>query len=199
MFLRVHEEAIHKDGLCDVCRESTPIVEFEHYATTFGKIYMPWIVKSALQKSNGDDILMYDYLRESENELREKVGIYKIGQRWKSETILFKIVKEFLGENVNVIQHARPKFLQGLEYDIYIPSLNLAIEYDGAQHHRAISIFGGEDGFEKTKARDKKKNKISEQNTIHLIRLNPGYSKEDLLSRLGLRLKEMSTTSNKNN
>ena len=145
---------------------------------------MPWIQRDAMRKANGDSILMYDYLRDAEDELRESLGMYKIGQKWINETIVYNIVKDFLGEDYEVIQHARPSYLNGLEYDVYVPHLKLAIEYDGAQHHEAVSIFGGEEGLKKTKARDERKNSLSLENGICLIRLNPDYSKEELFARL---------------
>ena len=110
--------------------------------------------------------------------------MYKIGQRWINETIVYNIVKDFLGEDYEVIQHARPSYLNGLEYDVYVPHLKLAIEYNGVQHHEAVSIFGGEEGLKKTKARDERKNSLSLENGICLIRLNPDYSKEKLFARL---------------
>lgn len=48
-----------------------------------------------------------------------------------------------------------------LEFDIYIPSENLAIEYDGAYYHTG----------EKSVARENKKNSFCEANNIKLIRL----------------------------
>jgi hypothetical protein len=51
------------------------------------------------------------------------------------------------------------------ELDIWIPELKLAIEYDGEQHFRPVSVFGGEEGFERTKARDAMKNVKVAQHT----------------------------------
>jgi very-short-patch-repair endonuclease len=45
------------------------------------------------------------------------------------------------------------------EIDLWIPALKLAIEYDGEQHFRAKSKFGGEEGLKQTKARDRMKNR----------------------------------------
>lgn len=43
------------------------------------------------------------------------------------------------------------------EIDIFVPALKLAIEYDGQQHFKPISVFGGEKSFADTRRRDRKK------------------------------------------
>ncbi|WP_252898792.1 hypothetical protein [Secundilactobacillus odoratitofui] len=42
-------------------------------------------------------------------------------------------------------------------YDIYFPKYKIALEYQGAQHFEAISIFGGEAGLKNAQERDKRK------------------------------------------
>ena len=59
-----------------------------------------------------------------------------------------------------------------MELDMYCESLNLAIEYDGAQHeHYTPHWHRTYDVFEKQKKRDKEKGRICESNGIHLIRI----------------------------
>ena len=58
-----------------------------------------------------------------------------------------------------------------LPFDFFIPSLNCLIEYDGEQHFRPVSRFGGEEGFEKLRQRDELKNQYSKKNGIKLIRI----------------------------
>ena len=48
-------------------------------------------------------------------------------------------------------------FLQLQPLDIFIPSINLGIEYQGEQHYIPIDFFGGEDGLRKRKELDEKK------------------------------------------
>lgn len=57
-----------------------------------------------------------------------------------------------------------------MELDIYIPSLKVAIEYDGFVHFKPV--FGGKEGFEKVKIRDKLKNKYCKDLGIYLIRVS---------------------------
>lgn len=59
-----------------------------------------------------------------------------------------------------------------MSYDVFIPSLHLAFEYQGKQHFEPIDFFGGKDGFEKQKWRDKQKLKLSIENHITLVYIN---------------------------
>ena len=56
-----------------------------------------------------------------------------------------------------------------LPYDIFIPKLNLIIEYDGEQHFRPIEIFGGETYFKRVQFNDQVKNEYATKNNIHLL------------------------------
>ena len=58
-----------------------------------------------------------------------------------------------------------------LPFDFYIPSLNIAIEYDGRQHYEIIDYFDGLDGFIDTKVRDTIKTIYCKENNIKLIRI----------------------------
>lgn len=71
-----------------------------------------------------------------------------------------------------------------LRFDFYIPSRNLCIEFDGIQHFKPVSIFGGLDGFIDTKLRDGIKNTWCHINNIKLIRFNYLQSKEDIYEQI---------------
>lgn len=64
-----------------------------------------------------------------------------------------------------------------LLFDFYIPSLNMAIEFDGEQHFRPVK-FGGindksaDERFAKTKLHDDIKNNYCAQNNIKLLRID---------------------------
>lgn len=58
----------------------------------------------------------------------------------------------------DIIQSYHPDFLKGLELDIYIPSLKIAIEYDGQHYHQ-------------NKKKDVQKILMCKQNGIELIRI----------------------------
>ena len=58
-----------------------------------------------------------------------------------------------------------------LPFDFYIPSLNIAIEYDGRQHFEFIDYFGGFNSFVEGKIRDTIKTIYCKENNIKLIRI----------------------------
>lgn len=66
-----------------------------------------------------------------------------------------------------------------LPFDFYLPELNICIEYDGIQHFKPISRFGGEKSFSITKETDEIKTDYCKKNKIKLIRFN---FKEDVLT-----------------
>ena len=63
-----------------------------------------------------------------ENLARETLGFKKIGETWVSETILFNIVKGLYPYS-KVIKHHRPKWLQGLELDIFLPQGHMTSDF----------------------------------------------------------------------
>lgn len=58
-----------------------------------------------------------------------------------------------------------------LPFDLYIPMLNLCIEYDGRQHFEPIEHWGGIDGLLFTKTNDSIKNQYCNDNNINLLRI----------------------------
>lgn len=58
-----------------------------------------------------------------------------------------------------------------LPFDFFIPSYNLIIEYDGAQHTKVIPYWGGQLGFEMIQKHDKIKNKYCKDKKINLLRI----------------------------
>ena len=89
------------------------------------------------------------------------IGCYKC--RLKNETACREAIENLLKKP---FPKKRPKFLQGLEYDMYNKEIKLAIEYDGIQHTKPLKIFGGEQAFKKLQENDKKKNKLSTYITL---------------------------------
>lgn len=55
--------------------------------------------------------------------------------------------------------------------DFYLPVDKIAIEYDGEQHFRPVNIFGGEEQFILTQARDATKNQYCLNNNIRMVRI----------------------------
>lgn len=73
------------------------------------------------------------------------------------EQALFYYIKQLYPDAINGY---RAKFLKTMELDIYIPSLSIAIEYDGEPWHRKDKLY-----------REQKKYKICVENKVKLIRI----------------------------
>ena len=80
-----------------------------------------------------------------------------------------------------VQREASPTWLNRQRFDVYIPELNLAIEYQGQQHYVAVDLFGGEEGLKRTKQRDKVKLQLSEINGVDIVYFS---YKENLTEKL---------------
>ena len=118
--------------------------------------------------------------RNSENDLRERKTLPRVGEGWIEETNLYQLVKARF-PNRRVIHHGRPEFLGRQHLDIWIPSLNTGIEYQGEQHYRPVEYFGGAKTFAEQQERDKKKLQLCEENGVKLIYVQKGYDIENVL------------------
>lgn len=103
-----------------------------------------------------------------QNEVRTQLGYKKIGESWIGETSLFNIVKGIFTED-EVLMHYRPQWLNGLELDIYVPSKNIAFEYQGIQHIKPVKHWGGKEKLLIQQEHDKRKKKICEDLGVKLI------------------------------
>ena len=74
------------------------------------------------------------------------------------------------------------KNIKPLPFDFYIPSLNLCIEYDGEQHYKSISSWGGEEGLLYRQINDNIKNEYCKNNNINLIRISYNNDINEILS-----------------
>lgn len=71
------------------------------------------------------------------------------------------------------------KWLDGQRFDIYFPSINAAVEYNGEQHYIPIQRFGGELGFEETRRRDSLKRIKCQKNGCTLFEVKYNYTNEE--------------------
>jgi hypothetical protein len=160
------------EGLCAICSDHVPPPEAGHamYYNNFLRRYSPYQQLYFSKMFKGIDLSLEELpeaQRKSENAAREAVGYPKIGEQWPSETLLYRLVSQLLPDS-EVIHHHKPVFLEGLEFDIYIPDVRLAIEYQGIQHYEPINRFGGISGHEKLKERDARKRILAKNNDIRL-------------------------------
>lgn len=103
-----------------------------------------------------------------EERVRRNLGFPQHGKTGGSEIFLRWIVAAlFQGQDLHF--RIRPDFLHGLELDIYIPKMRLAIEYQGQQHFEPFEHLGGEDHLRSVIGRDKRKAFLCEQEGVKLI------------------------------
>ncbi len=139
--------------------------------------YYPSILEFAVRQTIGS------LMRKSENELRANFGLPLIGEGWISETELFYKIKSAY-PNLTVLHHGRPKWLGLQHFDIYFPEFNIAIEYQGAQHYEEVEIFGGKEGFEKTRLNDQLKKEKCKMHSCTLIEVMPNYDFNHIINQI---------------
>lgn len=103
-----------------------------------------------------------------ENEVRNAFHYPLVGERWKEETKLYKIVKE-LFPNHEIIKNYRPDWLERLELDIFLPEIPLGIEYQGIQHYHPLKHWGGKAGLIKRQEHDARKLNLANQNNVPIV------------------------------
>ena len=161
-----------KDGICHLCRgiPSTNMHEYidqvglELYGESFA-FYTPEIETIPLQERI---TIHKEHRRHVENLVRGKMGVPLIGEKWQNETKLYKLISHIFSKH-QTVREATPDWITPQRLDIYIPDLRLAIEYQGEQHYKPISIFGGEAGLMNTKKRDEIKKVKCIKNNIDLV------------------------------
>ena len=99
------------------------------------------------------------------NDLLAKIDNVNI-VKWKSEFFMYKLIKNYFDD---AIFQYRDKKLGLLSFDVFIPSINMAFEYQGLQHFEPVEVFGGKEHFLIQQENDKKKKKICLKNGIVLI------------------------------
>ena len=114
---------------------------------------------------------------------RKYKGVPLSGEGWVSETDLFNKIKNHYS-TLKVIQHGKPKWLKRQHVDIWLPEYKIGVEFHGEQHFRAVDFFGGEEVFEKTKERDKRKIELFSENGASLIIVKDGYIFSSLISKI---------------
>ncbi len=119
-------------------------------------------------------------LRRAENEVRAAHGVPEIGAGWVGESELFDLVKSAFPNEV-VLRHARPDWLAPQHLDVYLPRIELALEYQGLQHHEPVEFFGGEAAFRCQQQRDRKKRSACKKAGCQLIEVLPGYDPDDVI------------------
>ncbi len=89
-----------------------------------------------------------------------------------------------------ILRHYRPQWLGGLELDIFIPGLRLAIEYQGVQHFQPVAWWGGEAALLRRKECDRRKARLCRSNSVRLVCFahEESITEEHVARRLGLEI-----------
>jgi hypothetical protein len=141
------------------------------YGSPFAQVYGAWIKADLVRQGyirGTNSVSQPKVWNEAENKMRLIVGVPQIGEKFVSETILYKTIA-YLLKGHEVIHHYRADWLVRQELDIFVPSLNLAVEYQGEQHFIPIDAWGGNDAFEKTQQRDEAKRRRCESKGVKLL------------------------------
>ena len=91
-------------------------------------------------------------------------GIIK--PKWKHELSLFHAVHRLYPDT---LYQYRPEWLSRQSLDLYIPSLQTALEYQGIQHYMPVDFFGGEEALTQRQDLDRLKKDLCMQNRVRLI------------------------------
>ena len=178
-FLSTTAKARYRPEICHLCAGAPSDLFYcsPMYGSQIKVRYGAYIQKISIEKSISE--------RDAENEVREHLGVPRIGEGWVSETQLYKLVV-CMFTDYEVIREASPDWLGNQRLDIYIPSLNLAIEYQGEQHFNPIALFGGVEGLRKTQERDRRKKHLCQKNKIKLVffKYNESLNQENIERRL---------------
>ena len=102
--------------------------------------------------------------------------------RGRRQGDLLKIIKcifdeEILSDNRS-LGLINPDTGKQLEIDIFVPSVKLAIEYDGRQHFEPVHYFGGQAAFDGIIKRDALKNRLVEESSIINKLIRFGYKEK---------------------
>jgi hypothetical protein len=110
----------------------------------------------------------------------------KKSRRSKAESLLYTLIKnEF--PNLEVINNDR-SFLDGYELDIFIPSIKLAVEWNGIVHFQPIY---GQEKLDKIQEIDSIKCKLAELKGINLIVIPDLKSTKNYVNEVFDRIKEL--------
>lgn len=118
----------------------------------------------------------------------------------KTNSLIFNYCTELNLEPIKEKSFYCEEISVNLRFDIYIPKLNLAIEYDGEQHYIPIDWANkgkewAEEQLAKNKYYDQLKNKYCQDNNIILLRI-PYWEKDNIKSIIENKIQKLLLTVN---
>lgn len=136
---------------------------------------------------NNIESMIAGHMALAEDAFRRDRSIPEIGASgWVSELALLALFRAIWPSTKH---QWRPHFLGRQSVDIYIPEINLAVEYQGQQHYQPILLFGGEEGFKNAQIRDERKRMLLEAHKVLLLEWR--YDAPITRDALALRLAEL--------
>ncbi|MEX0957637.1 MAG: hypothetical protein WDZ83_20790 [Rhizobiaceae bacterium] len=146
------------------------LTKFGHPVGPRGRLFV-WHPDIYSGRAQSVDDAFVPSLRAAEDAFRRGCEIPQIGRRWSGESALADLTISVFPD---AIRQWSPPWLGRQSVDIYIPSINVALEYQGEQHFRPIEFFGGEQAFRKTQKRDADKRRRLARRGVILIEWNHG-------------------------
>ena len=158
-------------NVCHRCNGATPSRLWATGVGTFDQSH-GWFVAQALAVAGvfglAGTARERRLARVVENEVRKSFGHPNVGEGWVRETQLAQLLAQCLPGR-KIVRHYRPEWMQRLEFDIWVPSLRLAVEHQGQQHFTPISAWGGAEALTRTQERDARKVELAKANDVTLL------------------------------
>lgn len=109
-----------------------------------------------------------DYEKTYNTIYKELLESGEIKGKWKTEYSVFEIVSKAYPD---AIYQYHAKWLRHQSLDVFIPSENIGIEYQGEQHYQPLEVFGGKAHYERQVELDAQKRKLCLEHNIKLIEI----------------------------
>lgn len=182
-----------------------------------------YTLQQFIQKANGVHFNKYNYSKVNYIDSQTKVVIicpehgnflqtpanHLQGQgcpkcRLVGQTKLYNKLKQSFPD-LNIVFEAGNKIIPWIgnqRIDIYIPSINFAIELMGPQHYEEIQFFKNGSSLQITQERDERKRQKCKENNCTLIELKYYYTNQDyknLITQINQKLEILYNTDDKTN
>ena len=156
------KETRYRAGICHFCRNIPSTLTYidPMYGGRIRQHYLPYIRTIVINQGVMD--------REAENIVRERLGIPRVGEGWVAETHLYNAVRAMYPQ-YKILREASPDWLGLQRLDIYLPEVQVAIEYQGQQHFQPVGLFGGEEGLQRAKQRDQEKRQKAKAAGVEIV------------------------------
>ena len=158
---------------CEICRDVPSTHTFSDDVegkNEFQRRYGAYVLKQAIELTvEGMQFTnRAECFRFADEIVRDKYGFRSDAETGIDDEKLFKIVKE-LYPREEVLHHHKPEWLDDDNLEVFIPHLNLAIEYLGIEHYEVIENNGGRSSLRDVVAQDILKNEKCLDEGIYLL------------------------------